>query len=70
MRNTTILEVATPNRKANTTRCAVCDGSFGLIRHRFARKQFCSKQYLDQYLANTKRNASGFKQWIDFSRNQ
>ena len=30
-------------------RCYLCNGPFGLIRHRFALKQFCSKQCLDQY---------------------
>jgi len=70
MHKSTTLEVSTPNRKANTPRCAICNGSFGLIRYRFAHKQFCSKQCLERYVANTKKKASGFKQWIDFSRNQ
>ncbi len=51
-----------------TVHCATCDGRFGLIRHRFAHKQFCSKHCLNQYLANGKREPFGLKQWIDFSR--
>ena len=35
-----------------TKRCHSCSGPFGLIRHRFALKQFCSKQCLDQYKGN------------------
>jgi hypothetical protein len=27
----------------STPRCDVCNGKFGLNRHRFAQKQFCSK---------------------------
>jgi hypothetical protein len=53
-----------PKTKAH---CETCNGSFGLIRHRYAYKQFCSKQCL--YLAKTRQQASKFKQWIDFSRN-
>ena len=33
-----------------TPRCETCNGKFGLIRHRFAHKQFCSKRCLDRYL--------------------
>jgi hypothetical protein len=65
MREPTILKCTMPNTKA---RCETCKGSFGLIRHRYAYKQFCSKQCLDSYLVKTKQ-ASNFKQWIDFSRN-
>ena len=49
-------------------RCEVCEGCFGLIRHRFAHKQFCSKRCLEQYLAKSKQRPFHFKQWIDFSR--
>jgi hypothetical protein len=50
-------------------RCEICKGSFGLIRHRFAHKQFCSNRCLDQYLLKKKQQPSSLKQWIDFSRN-
>jgi hypothetical protein len=49
-------------------RCEVCNSGFGLIRHRFAHKQFCSKRCLDQYLAARKRRLSHLRQWIDFAR--
>jgi hypothetical protein len=39
-------------------RCEVCGGCFGLIRHRFAQKQFCSKRCLEQYLAKSKQRPS------------
>jgi hypothetical protein len=57
-------KVSTPIK----ARCEICDGSFGLIRHRFESKQFCSKQCLEQYLTERKQQASKFKQWIDLSR--
>src|SRR5271157_5978171 len=50
MREPTILKCTMPKTKA---RCETCNGSFGLIRHRYAYKQFCSKQCLDSYLAKT-----------------
>jgi hypothetical protein len=40
-------DAAAPNK----ARCEVCEGFFGLIRYRFAYKQFCSKHCLDQYMA-------------------
>ena len=49
-------------------RCEVCNGRFGLIRHRSASKQFCSKHCLDQYLAKRKEQPFGLTQWTDFSR--
>jgi hypothetical protein len=56
-----------PLRSKVKPRCETCKGTFGLIRHRFAHKQFCSKQCLDEYLAKGTQR-SHFKQWIDFSR--
>jgi len=38
-----------------TPRCETCNGKFGLIRHRFAHKQFCSKRCLDRYLVAIQR---------------
>ena len=49
-----------------TKRCYLCNGPFGLIRHRFALKQFCSKQCLDQYKGKIESHGSRSKQWIDF----
>ena len=52
MSEQTILKYTMPKTKA---RCQTCNGNFGLIRHRRASKQFCSKQCLASYLAKTKR---------------
>ena len=49
-------------------RCEVCNSGFGLIRHRFAHKQFCSKHCLEEYIVKSKHRPSHFKQWIDFAR--
>jgi hypothetical protein len=49
-----------------TKRCYLCNGRFGLIRHRFALKQFCSKQCMDQYKGKIESHGSRSKQWIDF----
>ena len=57
----TILKCTMPKTKA---RCETCNGNFGLIRHRHASKQFCSKQCLARHLAKTKQQASSFKAWI------
>ena len=58
------------NRRANKPkpRCEICNGRFGLVRHRFAHRQFCSKRCLQQYLAVSKQRPSALKQWLDFSR--
>jgi hypothetical protein len=52
----------TASRMPGTKRCYSCYGPFGLIRHRFAFKQFCSNQCLDQYKSNIEGPASRFKQ--------
>ena len=44
-------------QKGAIRRCDTCNGRFGLIRHRFAQKQFCSKQCLDRYKSNTARKS-------------
>ena len=44
-------------------RCEICRGKFGLIRHRFAHKQFCSKRCLEQYLVKRKQQPSSVTQW-------
>jgi len=47
----------------STPRCDICNGKFGLIRHRFAQKQFCSKRCLNQYLVKRKQQPSSMTQW-------
>jgi len=58
-----------PRSNKPKQRCEICNGSFGLIRHRFAHKQFCSNRCLEQYLVKRKQQPSSVTQWIDFSRN-
>ena len=49
------------NPMKSTPRCDICNGKFGLIRHRFAQKQFCSKRCLNQYLVKRKQQPSAAK---------
>ena len=44
----------------------MCNGRFGLVRHRFGRKQFCCKACLDSYLSDTMREAHRSRHWLDF----
>jgi tRNA U54 and U55 pseudouridine synthase Pus10 len=60
-------EEAQSKHREPKRRCEVCGGSFGLIRHRLAFKQFCSKHCLDQLLAKRKQPFD-LKQWMDFAR--
>jgi hypothetical protein len=41
-------------------RCEICKGGFGLIRYRLARKEFCSKQCLERYLAERVQRVASF----------
>ena len=54
-----------PKSEKAKTFCAVCGASFGLIRHRFSDKQFCSKQCLEQYLVDIKQQTDRFMRRID-----
>ena len=36
-------------RSDKATRCAVCDGKFGLVRHYSWRTMLCSKKCLDRF---------------------
>jgi hypothetical protein len=42
------------------TRCAVCDGKFGLVRHYSWRKPLCSRRCIDRFRA--RRNWMGWLQ--------
>jgi hypothetical protein len=57
-----------PARNGPKPRCEICNGSFGLIRHRLARKQFCSNRCLKQYLAKRKHEPSSLRRWMQFSQ--
>src|ERR1700692_3873991 len=52
---------ATPG-KTHTKRCYQCNGRFGLIRRRFAMKQFCSTRCVDEY-KTTERTIRRIKVW-------
>jgi hypothetical protein len=47
-------------------RCHQCNKPFGLVRQRFALKQFCSKQCVQKYQVDTERRVSRLKAWADF----
>ena len=36
---------------SRTTRCAVCDGKFGLVRHYSRRTPLCSRKCVDRFRA-------------------
>ena len=38
-------------RTGDATRCAICGGRFGLIRHHSARTSFCSRKCVDRFKA-------------------
>jgi hypothetical protein len=67
-RATTMRKMAWKASTPIKARCEICNGGFGLVRHRFASKQFCSQQCLEQYLTERKLQASKLKQRIDLSR--
>ena len=49
-------------------RCYQCDGRFGLIRHRFALKQFCSRRCLLEYRAHNDRENRSIKRPTENSK--
>jgi hypothetical protein len=49
-------------RSGKATRCAVCEGKFGLVRHYSWRTQLCSKKCVDRFRA---RRQSG-RNWVDW----
>jgi hypothetical protein len=61
-----LLSAPRPNGKSGVTRCRQCEGSFGLIRHRYALRQFCSKECLHEYQLERERAVVPIKQETDF----
>jgi len=55
-----------PFRTADRKRCYQCHGRFGLIRRKFALKQFCSNQCVDKYKNDAEHKGSRIKAWADF----
>jgi len=46
------------------TNCAQCGGKFGLVRHDYARRQFCSKACVADFKASRKRRVDArLRQW-------
>jgi hypothetical protein len=59
-------ETTNPEWSNTKARCTMCNGRFGLIRHRLSIYQFCSKQCLESYQAKAQQRASRFEEWIGF----
>jgi hypothetical protein len=53
-------------RSGKATRCAVCDGKFGLVRHYSWRTPLCSKKCVDRFSA---RRASD-RNWLPLAPNR
>jgi hypothetical protein len=47
------------------TRCAQCDGKFGLTRHRWYNVAFCSKHCREKYLDKLARDRAWLKEWFN-----
>jgi hypothetical protein len=60
------LDIPPTINKPDINRCYRCNGRFGLVRHRFAVKAFCSKRCLNEHKINTHRRKSRIKTWSDF----
>jgi hypothetical protein len=60
-----LLSAPRPNWKPGVTRCHGCEGSFGLIRHRYSLRQFCSKECLHEYQLERERAVRRIKQETD-----
>jgi hypothetical protein len=61
-----LLSASRPNGKPGVNRCQLCEGRFGLIRHRCALRQFCSKACLHEYQLERERTVTRIKQETDF----
>jgi hypothetical protein len=58
----------TPGQRSALTpnRCYQCHGRFGLVRHRYALRQFCTKQCLERFRNDSGREAHRLKKWAEF----
>jgi hypothetical protein len=54
------------SKRIGKRRCDMCNGRFGLVRHRFGWKQFCCKACLDNYLSRTTHEADRSRSWLEF----
>ena len=56
-------------RSDKATRCAVCDGKFGLVRHYSWRTQLCSKKCVDRFKARRESDRT-WVGWLQIAFNQ
>jgi hypothetical protein len=47
-------------------RCAQCGGKFGLIRHRWYSRQFCSLRCRGRFLNQLAKDRDKVRHWLDF----
>jgi hypothetical protein len=47
-------------------RCAQCGGKFGLIRHRWYSRQFCSLRCRGRFLNQLAKDRDKVGRWLDF----
>jgi hypothetical protein len=52
-----------------TTRCAVCDGKFGLVRHYSRRAPLCSRKCVDRFRARRASDCNWLG-WLQISFDQ
>jgi len=68
----TAVEYCVMNRDGISRRgaktCYECGRPFGLIRHRFTFKQFCSQKCLEKYRSVDNNNIAKRDRWLDFLR--
>jgi hypothetical protein len=56
-------------RQGRATRCAVCDGKFGLVRHYSWRTPLCSKKCVDRFTAR-RESDHNWVGWLPSAFNQ
>ena len=56
-------------RSGRATRCAVCDGKFGLVRHYSWRTSLCSKKCVDRFKARRESDRT-WVGWLQIAFNQ
>jgi hypothetical protein len=66
MNNAEEIQERFPKLPPTSNRCCQCNGPFGLVRSRFALKNFCSNQCLNEYKTDTERKISRIKEWRDY----
>jgi len=57
------------HRSDKATRCAVCDGKFGLVRHYSWRTPLCSKECVDRFRARRQSDRQWFG-WLQIPFDQ